>query len=206
MHSDGFENKLNEDRISVSPVQFGYAPAPDRFADCVNTIEMLLRPNEALDKWTQRATAPDLGELRAVFYEASSSPEEEAKSHKMTGVFGGVIEVLRGRPRASALRWRIIIFYDAAGEHFEEENLQVLEELNDVTDNMAVVVEASSFLGCLDKPNSTAYRRWNQIPLVAWEHINRIQQRSLGQRPRWSLVVTKVDQIKERIDKYLWGK
>jgi len=204
MHSDGFENTLNENKVSVSPVHFAYAPAPARFADCVNTIEMLLHPNEALDKWTQPGTTPDLGELRAVFYRSSLLPKEGTNVGEVADAWDEVKKVFRGRPKAYPSRWRTVIFYDAAGEHFEDENLQVIEELYDVTDNMAVVVEASSFLPCANEPNSSAYRRWDRILSTAWEHIDRIQQRSPGQQPRWSLVVTKVDQIKERIDGSLW--
>ncbi|HVF71762.1 MAG TPA: hypothetical protein VM940_09140 [Chthoniobacterales bacterium] len=208
MHSDGFENKLNKNKISVDPVHFSYAPDPVRFAECVNTIEMLLHPNEALDEWQQVATRPDLGELRAVFYRLASRYEQKKPRSQMSEAWSSVGEIVLGArsPSADSSRWRTVVFYDAAGEHFEDENLQVLEELYDITDNMAVVVEAASLVPCRAKRGSDTYRRWDRIVSTAWEHIDRIQQRAPSQQPRWSVVVTKLDQVKEHLDELQWQK
>lgn len=204
MHSDGFENILNADKINVNPAHFAYAPAPVRFADCVNSIENLLQPSEALDSWVQEGTVPELGELRAIFYRSSAPRKKEAHAGE---VVEGLKSVIFGdRQKSQPSRWRTVIFYDAAGEHFEEKHLQELEELYEVTDNMAVVVEAASFLKCSDQPRTDGYRRWDRVAKVAHEHIERIQRRSPEQQPRWCLVVTKVDQIKDRIDESLWKK
>jgi len=81
-----------------------------------------------------------------------------------------------------------------------------LDELYDVADNMAVVVEAASILPCSHQPRSDGYRQWDKIAKVAHEHIERIQRKSSELQPRWSVVITKVDQIKDRIDESLWKK
>lgn len=206
MHSDGFENTLNESKVSVDAIHYAYAPAPRRFAECANTIEMLLHPNDALDKWIQLGTLPDLGELRAVFYRRPPPATEDVEASEKLSVVKPLKELFLRRPTKYDSRWRTVIFYDAAGEHFEEENVQVLDQLYGVTDNIAVVIEAASLMPCSYAANTEEYRKWDRVVSVAWEHIDRIQRRSAGRRPRWSLVITKMDEVKDRIDSELWEK
>lgn len=197
MHSKGFRNRLNGGTMSVKPEQFAYAPTPDRFSECVNTIQMLLHPNEALKTWKQAGTPPKLGELRAIFYRAR---REEVQRGEVAKAIGEMF----GRNRNQQLpNWRTVLFYDVAGEHFEEMNLQELEQLNDVADSMAVVVEASSLLP-FGKAMDSA--RQELVMSVACRCIDRLGWKPRDRRARWCLVVTKVDEIKSLVTGKTWAK
>lgn len=197
MHSKGFQNRLNRAKINVKPEQFAYAPAPDRFADCVNTIQMLLHPNTALRRWKQAGTPPKLGELRAIFYRARKG---QTQPTEIVRAFRDLFNSGQHQPLPN---WRTLLFYDVAGEHFEEMNVQELEQLNDVADSMAVVIEASSLL-----PNKIGIDADRQeiVTSVACRCIDRLGWKPRERRARWCVVVTKVDEVKSLVHEDTWAK